>query len=141
MLKSCKYCGRIHDAAYICEQKAAAEELRRARTYNRDPKIDRFRKGRNWQRMAEHVRHRDSNLCLCCLHNEKGTLIRFNTENLSVHHISPISEDWNDKLNEDNLITVCSTHHEMCESGEIPRDVQHMLVEMSKNGTLISNKT
>ena len=49
----------------------------------------------------------------------------------SVHHITPIQEDYEQRLDGANLITVCQTHHEMCEAGIIDRDTQRMLVKES----------
>ncbi len=49
---------------------------------------------------------------------------RYETDNLSVHHIIPLEEDFNLRLDDANLLTVCSLHHEMCECGEISRDLQ-----------------
>lgn len=60
-----------------------------------------------------------------------NTLKKFNTEDLSVHHIVPIEEDYSQRLDGSNLITVCGIHHEMCETGIISRDVQKHLVEES----------
>uniref|UniRef100_UPI0013DE6288 HNH endonuclease n=1 Tax=Mediterraneibacter glycyrrhizinilyticus TaxID=342942 RepID=UPI0013DE6288 len=46
---------------------------------------------------------------------------QFETDNISVHHIVPIAEDWERRLDDENLITLCSKHHEMAERGEIKR--------------------
>lgn len=43
------------------------------------------------------------------------------TDELSVHHIIPLNEDFNRRLDEDNLITLCSRHHEDAEAGKISR--------------------
>ena len=48
---------------------------------------------------------------------------------LSVHHNIPINENYNRRLDNDNLITVCSYHHEMCESGEIPREAVQRIID------------
>lgn len=68
-------------------------------------------------------------MCVCCAHNLKGTLDVLNTEDLSVHHITPIEEDYDLRLDDTNLITVCGMHHEMCEAGKIGREVQRQLAE------------
>lgn len=68
-------------------------------------------------------------MCVCCAHNLEGTIETLNTEGLSVHHIIPIEEDYDLRLDDENLITVCEVHHEMCEAGKIDRDVQRQLVK------------
>jgi len=39
-----------------------------------------------------------------------------------VHHVVPIEEDYDRRLDDDNLITLCAVHHDMAESGAIPRE-------------------
>lgn len=70
-------------------------------------------------------------MCLCCKAELPATRIKYNTENLSVHHIVPLEEDYSMRLSRENLMTVCGTHHEMCEAGVIDRDTQRALVEES----------
>lgn len=40
---------------------------------------------------------------------------------LSVHHIVPIEEDYSLRLDNDNLITLCSLCHSIAETGGIER--------------------
>ena len=129
MLKSCKYCGRIHEDRYICEQKSEAEKRRwnnRKRT-----KAMNFRKKNEWKMKSRRIRQRDRHSCLCCLENLPGTYNIYNSIDLSVHHITPIEEDYSLRLDDENLITVCEVHHEMCEAGKISRDTQRNLVRKS----------
>ena len=49
--------------------------------------------------------------------------------NLSVHHNIPIGEDYNKRLDNNNLLTVCSVHHEMCESGEISKEIVQKIID------------
>lgn len=67
-------------------------------------------------------------MCLCCLAELPGTLKKYNTEDLAVHHIIPIEEDYAQRMDGANLITVCRRHHEMCEAGVISRETQQDLV-------------
>ena len=131
MLKSCQYCGRIHDDQMVCDPKKKAQEKR---WQNR--KVTRalqFRRSNLWTDKSIHIRQRDKYMCLCCKALMLGTIVQYNTRDLSVHHITPIEEDYDQRLSDDNLITVCGMHHEMCESGEITRDQQRDLVLRSIN--------
>ena len=114
MLKSCQYCGRIHDTHYDCG--------RRPKSDRKPDAADRFRWTKQWQRKREQIRERDRSLCRWCL--EKG---RLSCEGLSVHHIEPLSEAWDMRLEDDNLITLCSGCHEEAEQGRIPRSKLHEL--------------
>lgn len=62
---------------------------------------------------------------------------QYNYSGLSVHHAVPINDDWDKRLDDDNLITVCGMHHKMCESGEIPyEDVRRIIDEQESNSRL-----
>ena len=45
-----------------------------------------------------------------------------NHKNLEVHHIVPLAEDFNKRLDNENLICLCQFHHKMAEHGEILRE-------------------
>lgn len=112
MLKSCAYCGRIHDTKYDCGKKP---QKKKKITY-----IDRFRSSRNWREKREQIRARDLNLCQICIRNLYDTDRQYNYEDLSIHHAIPLERDFEKRLDDDNLITVCGKHHEMAECGAIP---------------------
>lgn len=132
MLKSCQYCGRVHDDKQACQQKKQAEQ-RRSRNRKGSSALM-FRRSKDWTDKSIAIRKRDRYLCLCCLAGLPGTASRYNTSNLSVHHITPIEEDYSGRLDNDNLITLCSVHHEMCEAGKISRQAQRELVRASEEG-------
>lgn len=126
MLKSCSYCGRIHDSKYICKEKPIKKKT--------ITEADKFRWTRIWQKKREEIKKRDLYLCQICIRELYDTVDKYNTEKLSVHHNVPINEDYDKRLDNDNLLTVCNHHHEMCESGEIPRDeVQRIIDEQENN--------
>ena len=128
MLKSCKYCGRVHDSKYDCGRKPVCKKIK-----GRTP--DKFRNTTAWKRKREEIRQRDMNLCQCCIRNLPGTVSRLTYDKCSVHHAVPLDTDYDKRLDNDNLLLVCSVHHEMCESGAISyADVQRIIVEQeSKN--------
>lgn len=131
MLRSCKYCGRIHEQSFICAQKQQAQ-IKRQQNRKQTSAL-RFRRSDIWTNKSISIRRRDNYLCLCCKAQLVGTTKQYNTINLSVHHIVPIEENYNLRLNDENLITVCDVHHEMCEAGEIPRAIQSRLAQESIN--------
>lgn len=125
MLKSCQYCGKIHDSKYIC-----SERPKRNKTIT---EADKFRCTNLWQKKRKEINKRDLYLCQICIRELYGTINKYNTEHLSVHHNIPINEDYNKRLDNNNLLTVCDHHHEMCESGEITREeVQRIINEQEK---------
>lgn len=114
MLKSCSYCGKIHPKGYVCAKKPKREY--------KITNIDKFRWSKAWQKKREWIKKRDNYLCQICLRKLHKTLKQYNYDELDVHHIVPINEDWDKRLNDDNLITLCSYHHKMAEQGEISRE-------------------
>jgi 5-methylcytosine-specific restriction endonuclease McrA len=120
MLKACKYCGRIHDSRYDCGKKPQREKKV---TY-----IDKFRSSRRWREKREQIRQRDRNLCQICIRNLYNTDRRYNGENLSVHHAIPLEKDFDRRLDDDNLLTVCAFHHEMAEAGLIPLEILKKII-------------
>lgn len=121
MLKSCSYCGRIHDSKYIC---SAKPKKNRAIT-----EADKFRWTSIWQRKREEIKKRDLYLCQICIRELYNTITKYNTEELSVHHNIPISVEYNKRLDNSNLLTVCDYHHKMCDRGEIPREEVQRIID------------
>lgn len=113
MLKSCKYCMRIHDSKFDCGKKPQ----RKKQGNNKD----KFRWTAAWQNKRDEIKERDKYLCQACIRNLPGTINKYTYNNLSVHHAIPLEDDFEKRLDNDNLITLCDyPHHEMAESGEIP---------------------
>ena len=124
MLKSCKYCGRVHPSGYICPAKPVRHQK------IRNSAADKFRKTDAWQHKRLYILDRDYNMCRICNDGKYGRFLR-DGRSLQVHHIEPLEEDYDRRLDDDNLLTTCWMHHEMAEAGRIPRDYQHQLTETS----------
>lgn len=116
MLRACQYCGRIHDSSFDCGRKPVRAKKR--------SNTDVFRSSRPWQRKRDDIRGRDRNFCRWCL--AQGTL---NCADLSVHHIEPLEQAWEMRLEDDNLITLCGRCHELAEAGKIPREDLRVLAQ------------
>lgn len=67
-------------------------------------------------------------MCIACLNGLEGTIVKYNSQNLSVHHIIPISNDFDKRFDNDNLITLCRYHHERAEKGLIKPDTLRKLI-------------
>ena len=95
------------------------------KTYRRKEKTtqaDKFRRSKGWTKKSLEIRQRDRYLCRVCEANLYNTVKQFNYDKLEVHHITPVSEDYNKRLDNSNLITLCNYHHKLAESGQIPRE-------------------
>lgn len=121
MLRSCSYCGRVHDTKYECPSKPKRDKER--------TEVDRLRSLNVWKKKRTYIKERDTYLCQICKRNLYNTDRQYNYDNLHVHHIVPIGEDKGLWLEDTNLICICSYHHELAEKGEIPREELRLIVE------------
>lgn len=117
---TCKYCG-ITSRGHNCPHK-------KSRQKTGDRQSDRFRKTKAWTNKSIEIRQRDKYLCQVCLRNLYNTLSFLNYKTVEVHHITPIEEDYNRRLDNDNLISLCSYHHKMADKGEIPKEELYKIV-------------
>lgn len=122
MLRSCKYCGKIHDTKHDCGRKPIYKKTTGGKGYC-------FRKSEAWTKKSLEIRERDGYLCQICVRKLHNTIRQFNYDTLSVHHIVPVNEDYERRLEDSNLLTVCRMHHEMCEDGLISREEQLRIVK------------
>jgi len=125
MLKSCKYCNRIHDSKFDCGKKP----MRKKQGNNKD----KFRWTSAWQKKREEIKQRDLNLCQVCIRKLYNTHKQYNYNDLEVHHAVPLEQDFDKRLDNDNLLTICEKHHEMAERGEIPYKVIKSIIDEQEN--------
>jgi hypothetical protein len=115
MKKSCGYCGRIHDIKYDCGKKPVRIKKVSGK--------DKFRWTKVWQNKREEIKERDKYLCQVCIRKLYNTINQYNYNDLEVHHAISLEEDFDKRLDNDNLITLCEYHHEMAEKGDIPKNI------------------
>lgn len=75
--------------------------------------------------VERNLKERDSYLCQVCKDND-----RYNYDDLEVHHIVPLEEDCNLRLDDDNLITLCVAHHKQADRGEISEEYVKGLIDI-----------
>lgn len=126
MLKSCSYCGRIHKAGEKCPKRKPIDYTKKDELYD-------FRNTSAWQKKREEIKDRDLHLCQACLLNLPGTLKKFNSESLEVHHIEKLRKKFDNGLDNDNLITLCKLHHKQADSGKID-------IKLLKNIAVLNTK-
>lgn len=119
MLKSCPYCGRIHDMNYECPEKPKKSKRRNGDI--KGAEIDKFRNSKAWRVKRKKIKERDLYLCQVCIRKLYNTVNQYTYDGLQVHHAVSLEESWDKRLDDENLLTTCPYHHEMAESGEIPR--------------------
>jgi 5-methylcytosine-specific restriction endonuclease McrA len=125
MLKSCKYCGRIHDSKYDCGKKP--------KRIKGNTQADKFRWTKEWQDKRTEIKERDNYLCQVCIRKLYNTTNQYTYDNISVHHAIPLSVNYDKRLDNDNLITVCDYHHEMAEKGIIDYKTIKNIIDEQNN--------
>ena len=112
MKKACRYCGKIHEKNYICSHKPIKQK-----SYT---DLDKFRSSKQWQLKRKAIAERDLHLCRACLAGlfvpDGKPLLNSDVE---VHHITPLAVDFKQRLDDENLISLCHYHHELAENGSI----------------------
>ena len=124
-LVTCKHCG-IVKRGHICPYRPKHRK-------NGDKQSDAFRRSKAWTNKSIEIRQRDRYLCQLCLRNLYNTLDFLNHKTVGVHHIIPLSEDYNKRLDNDNLISLCRYHHKMADDGKIPRKALLDIVQEIEN--------
>ena len=132
MLKACSCCGKLHRFEVECSERIAFEQKRQSQydrnkyRYRRDSSADKFRNSKAWQRKRQKIKDRDLNICRYCFLKHH----RIVTAGISVHHIVPIETNFDMRLSDKNLISLCRDCHEKAESKRIPADELKALVEV-----------
>lgn len=121
---------RVHDSKYDCGKRPVRKKMKPS-------KADYFRRSGAWTSKAIEIKQRDNYLCQICLRNLYDTIRQYNYENLSVHHAIPVNADYDKRLDDDNLLTVCSMHHKMCEDGQIPYEIVKGIIDEQESKKVI----
>lgn len=116
---------RIHDSKIDCGKKP-----KRVKQGNDK---DRFRWTQAWQRKREEIKKRDKFLCQICIRELYETFDKYTYDNIEVHHAITLEEDFERRLDNDNLLTMCERHHEMAERFIIPREeILYIIAEQER---------
>lgn len=117
---TCSHCGvtkRGHKCPFKTYKKKAY-----------DTEAEKFRRTKRWKNKSLEIRQRDRYLCRVCEANLYNTIQQFNYDLLEVHHIEKLNENFDKRLDNDNLITLCRYHHKMADDGNIPKKVLYGLI-------------
>lgn len=72
-------------------------------------------------------------MCQICIREMYDTHRKYNCNDLQVHHAVSINASKELRLDDNNLITLCSMHHAMCDRGEISSDEVKKIISEQEN--------
>lgn len=131
--RKCSQCGKKILQGQQCEcRKDRYKEYNKRVRYNKDnKKYNDFYNSKDWKRVSNAIRNKYSELCLMCL-------LKYRDIQLVdvVHHIEPIRDDYNKRLEEYNLIPLCHGCHNNIDhinyTEELKDELRSLLEEYKK---------
>ncbi len=108
LYRKCSICNKRveYGTKCRCEEEREKEWYRAYRENRKDKKEQAFYSSKPWLNLRETIDGKYNGLCLYCLYESKEAIPRKDN-----HHIVEIKEDWNRRLEEDNIIPVCDSCH------------------------------
>ena len=101
--KICNKCKAIVELPHECPKK---RNKTGDKIYNKTKRTnDKFYNSQPWRKKRLNILSRDSGLCQNCLREGRTTLGN------TVHHIEEVNDNWELRLVDSNLETICSTCH------------------------------
>ena len=126
MLRSCPYCGRIHDTKFDCGKKPKSEYKRKYETA--------VRYTTPMKKKSVEIKEKAHYICEVCA--DEGTVFdrsKEDREHLETHHIIKLVDIPDLALDNSNLICLCRYHHELAEKGAIDADYLRKLAQKREN--------
>ena len=131
-LKTCTYCRKIHGKEINCTAKRGYYRDKNTR-YKKDKDYIKFIKSKQWNNKSQEIKLLDSHCCLVC---KSLGLVR--PVYLEVHHINKVRNDYEKRLENDNLITLCVFHHKQADNNKISTNELYRLINKYRD-TTVSN--
>ena len=117
MLKSCRYCGKVHDSKIEC----AMKPKKKKREY-KEYEAPRYTKA--MRDKSKEIKQRAKYLCEVC--KLEG---RYVYDRLETHHIIKLIDAPELALEDTNLICLCRNCHEKAEKNEISIEFLHKITK------------
>ena len=98
--------------------------------YSRYENYLKFIKSKQWFNKSQEIKLLDSHCCLVC-----KSLGLISPTYLEVHHINKVRNDYDKRLDNDNLITLCIAHHKQADNNKISINELHRLINKYRDTT------
>ena len=104
-----KYCEKCAKIRAVLEDDAKKEYYKRYNNnrYNNEDeeKVRKFYNSKEWINLRDYIYKKNNYLCAECL--KQGIYTKANV----IHHLIPVKQNWYLRLIPDNLIPLCTKHH------------------------------
>lgn len=128
LMKICSRCGKKvpYDSECKCMVQARKDNYKEYRKRRKDTKEQSFYNSVAWKRVAKYIGIKYNNCCLMCL------MLDNKVESYKlIHHIIELKVDWEKRLSIDNLIPLCTEHHNQLHSNYDNKKIE-MLIDLVK---------
>lgn len=121
--RRCGKCGKkiAHGIKCECLKLTRKDYNKNVRYNNENKEYSIFYNSIHWKRMSSYIRCKYNDLCLMCYFKYKILTIA----NV-VHHIVELKEDYTKRLDEDNLITLCHSCHNILHGNYTDKEKQKL---------------
>lgn len=117
---SCNYCFGFHQKGSDCPKKQKTDYRQKKENLDEVNKMEnKFYSSSAWQKTRASVMRECGYKCYVCSNVHNNTDVRHYTEAREVHHIIPIRDCWDKRLDVDNLVCLCTEHHHMIHQNNI----------------------
>jgi len=112
MYKICSHCGKHIEYNKQCEcvEKYKKDKYKLYKNKRQDKKEQSFYSSSTWIKCRDNIKAHYFGFCLVCWHRDKNKKGNNNNSEL-IHHIVEIKEDYEKRLDEDNLTPLCDSCH------------------------------
>ena len=122
--KRCSRCGKRIPSGSTCP--CAKQRHREYDRYSRDQRSRSFYGGKDWERARAAALDADGGIDVY-LYMTEGIIVAADT----VHHIIPLKDDWNKRIDIDNMISLSGDTHSMIEQ-EYKKDKDGMIRKLQE---------
>lgn len=119
-LISCNYCFGFHQKGTECPKKPKTDYRQKNENLDEVNKMEnKFYSSSAWQKTRASMMRDCGYKCYVCSNVHDDTDVRHYTEAREVHHVIPIRDCWDKRLDVDNLVCLCTENHHMIHQNEI----------------------
>lgn len=117
---SCQYCLGFHKKGSECPKKPKTDYKFKKENLDEVNKMEnKFYSSSAWQRLRNSVMRECGYKCYVCSNVFPYFDVRHYTEANQVHHVEWIRNNWQKRLDVDNLVCLCTEHHNLIHQNEI----------------------